>query len=88
MIALLTLFACSGDEEATASPTVEWLTPADGDTVTAGDVACSLVIGFFSRGSSAFRRQAASSPVPQTIASWVAPEPVMWTLSMPGCSAR
>lgn len=38
--------ACSGSkdtgEEAVPAASVEWISPTDGDTVTAGDVACSI----------------------------------------------
>lgn len=45
----LVLLACSGETESEAVPaaTLAWLTPADGDTVTAGDVSCSLVADGF-----------------------------------------
>lgn len=34
-------------EEAVASPTLAWLSPSEGDTFAAGDVACSMVIDAF-----------------------------------------
>lgn len=52
MSLLLVLLACadkghdSGTEEAEA-PHLEWLSPADGDTVAAGDVAGSIVVERF-----------------------------------------
>ena len=52
MILALALLACtvkSDDtgEETVAPPTISWLSPTDGDTVAAGDVSCSTVIGAF-----------------------------------------
>ncbi len=52
MLLALTLLACSGTsddtgEETVALPTISWLSPADGDTVAAGDVSCSTVIEAF-----------------------------------------
>jgi len=45
------LAACAGPtdtaEESIAAPTVEWLVPSDGDSVTAGDVPCSVVVSGF-----------------------------------------
>jgi hypothetical protein len=44
--------ACSGNAEdsggeAVDAPTIEWLVPSEGDTVTAGDVACSTIVDGF-----------------------------------------
>jgi hypothetical protein len=52
VIALLILNACSGNgNDSTAkvfpAPTVAWLSPANDATVTAGDVACSIVVDEF-----------------------------------------
>lgn len=53
MLFVLSLLACgtttSTDtaEEAVAPPTLAWLTPSEGDTVSAGDVACSTIIDAF-----------------------------------------
>ena len=46
---LFVLIACAGEEveEPVAAPTLEWLTPAEGATVAAGSVACSLVVDEF-----------------------------------------
>lgn len=45
---ILFALACTGaSEEELAAPTVEWIEPADGDTVTAGDVSCSVVVNDF-----------------------------------------
>lgn len=43
------LLACAADKggEAEPAPTVEWLIPTDGETVTAGEVECSLVVSEF-----------------------------------------
>lgn len=51
MLLLLSLFACSDKSSDSAelveAPTVSWLTPTDNGTVSAGEVACSLVVGEF-----------------------------------------
>lgn len=51
MLLTLLLLACtttdSGEKEL-AAPTIAWLDPADGASVTAGDVAASLVVENFS----------------------------------------
>lgn len=52
MIFALTLSGCSGAKDSGSAseeeaPTVSWLSPADGDTVAAGDVACSVLIEGF-----------------------------------------
>lgn len=51
MLLVLTLLACTGKEDdsgaAVAAPTVTWLSPTDGATVTAGLVSCSIVIDGF-----------------------------------------
>lgn len=52
MFQLLLAFACTGPDEdagdeAVAAPSIEWLVPSDGDTVTAGDVACSTIVDGF-----------------------------------------
>jgi hypothetical protein len=36
-----------GMEEATPPPSVAWLSPVDGETVAAGDVACSVLVEGF-----------------------------------------
>lgn len=42
---LFVMLACSGaEEEEVEAPTVEWLAPADGDTLAAGDTNASLVV--------------------------------------------
>jgi hypothetical protein len=56
LLALLT--ACTGTgketgEETFPAPTVEWVAPTDGDTVAAGDVACSVAVGNFTLQSPA-----------------------------------
>lgn len=43
----LVLAACSGGEEAAPPPTLEILAPADGASVTAGEVAVSVVVTDF-----------------------------------------
>ena len=53
MLFALTLLACtttdSGEkEEELAAPTIAWLDPADGASVTAGDVSASVVVENFS----------------------------------------
>lgn len=51
MFLVLALLACTSkgdDTAAVAAPTLTWLSPTDGATVTAGDVACSTVIDGFS----------------------------------------
>lgn len=47
LFALLTL-ACAPAADAVAPPTVTWLAPADGDAVTAGEVAASVIVDAFS----------------------------------------
>ena len=49
MLLFLGLLACSGGDDTAAAeaPTVSWLEPADAGSVTAGTVACSLVVEHF-----------------------------------------
>lgn len=49
MLLFSLLFACSGeaDDTAVATPTIAFLSPADGATVAVGDVAVSLVVDDF-----------------------------------------
>ncbi|MFZ5480820.1 MAG: hypothetical protein ACOZNI_28935 [Myxococcota bacterium] len=48
-MAFLTLSACSGAGDSTEEidPTISFLSPADGDEVTVGEVACSVVVENF-----------------------------------------
>lgn len=53
MLFTLALLACTSSsddsgKEAVAPPTLSWLSPAEGDTVAAGDVSCSTVVDAFS----------------------------------------
>ena len=52
MLLALALLACTSGKEddtgSTAAPSITWLAPTDGATVTAGLVECSLVIDGFS----------------------------------------
>ena len=41
---LIYLVACTGKEETVEAPTLEWLAPADGDTLAAGDTNASIVV--------------------------------------------
>ena len=59
-----------------------------GTTMTGATPPSSLVIGLSSRGVPAAFAARPSSPVPQTMASWVASLPVMCTAATPGCWAR
>lgn len=50
MFLLATLSACTGateDSTEAETPTVEFISPADGDTVTAGDIALSIAVEHF-----------------------------------------
>jgi hypothetical protein len=51
MLLLLPLLACTGTEKDSAAdiaaPSIAWLAPAAGGTVTAGEVACSTVVDDF-----------------------------------------
>ena len=41
---LIYLVACTGKEETVEAPTLEWLAPADGATLAAGDTNASIVV--------------------------------------------
>jgi len=51
MLIPLLFLACTGHPDDTGelaeAPSLSWLTPADGDTVAAGEVACSVVVDDF-----------------------------------------
>ena len=59
-----------------------------GTTITGLTLPSSLVIRFVSSGRRSALRRAPSSPVPNTIASCVRSEPVMWISSTSGCAHR
>lgn len=48
---LALLLACADGKEPVAAPTVSWLAPTDGSSLSAGDVSCSIIVEGFTLSS-------------------------------------